>query len=549
MVEQRPSKPLVAGSSPVSRYSMERKPITPLREDVIHKIAAGEVIERPASCVKELVENSIDAEATHITVRVKGGGIDFIEVIDNGYGIPADQVELAIESHTTSKINDISDLDNLTSLGFRGEALASIRRVADMEIITRAREEPIGTYLRVDNTRIVDKRQIARNVGTTVKVYRLFERIPARRKFLKSKRTEFGHILGKIYNYAIAYPEIGFKLVHDDEVVLDLMADELEARLTNLLGEEFMSHLEPFEVSAPNILVWGYVSRPEMLDTHPEEFIFVNRRPVRSHIIRKAVQDAYGLDDKSKHPSFVIFIELDPTMIDVNIHPRKDEVRFSDERSLYNFIVDGIRNKLRIKLVKGFARPAATGEGELTLEGTRFWQLHNSYIFAQTKQGLIIVDQHAAHERIIYEQLLKSKPTSRRLMFPVVANLTPREYEVYKATNDLLTKFGFDIEEFGHHTVKITAVPGAFEDFDTRTFKEMLLELDKEGKLKRDIEIVGKTIACKAATKAKQELTSEEMNALIDRLFATQNPFFCPHGRPTLIRITLKELAKRFARR
>jgi len=528
---------------------MERKPIIPLREDVIHKIAAGEVIERPASCVKELVENSIDAEATQITIRVKGGGIDLIEVIDNGYGIPADQVELAVESHTTSKINDISDLDNLTSLGFRGEALASIRRVADMEIITRAREEPVGTYLRVENARIVDKRHIARNVGTTVKVYRLFERIPARRKFLKSKRTEFGHILGKIYNYAIAYPEIGFKLVHDDEVVLDLMADELEARLTNLLGEEFMSHLEPFEASASNILVWGYVSRPEMLDTHPQEFVFVNHRPVRSHIIRKAVQDAYGLDDKSKYPSFVIFIELDPAMIDVNIHPRKDEVRFGDEQSLYNLIVDGIRDKLRIKLVKGFARPAAgAGEEEFILEGARFWQLHNSYIFAQTKQGLIIVDQHAAHERIIYEQLLKSKPTSRRLMFPVVANLTPREYEVYKATNDLLVKFGFDIEEFGHRTVKITAVPGAFEDFDTRTFKEMLLELDKEGKLKRDIEIIGKTIACKAATKAKQELTSEEMNALIDRLFATQNPFFCPHGRPTLIRITLKELAKRFER-
>jgi DNA mismatch repair protein MutL len=526
-----------------------RPQIIELPEEISSKIAAGEVVERPASCIKELVENAIDAKATKISCSVKGKGVELLRVVDNGFGMGKDEVEMALLPHTTSKLISEEDLFRIKTLGFRGEALPSIRKVAELEVLTRTEDESLGAYIKTKGDEIVEKRESARDVGTTITVRNLFYNLPARRKFLKSTRTELNNIIFNMYKLAIAYPEIGFSLTHDGKIIFEVSPENLKERLTHLFGREFFNTLRWIEFEKDNIKLFGYLSTPDTLSAGVREYIFVNKRPCKEKSIRRAIYEAYGVTLKDKFPSFFVFAELNEQLVDVNIHPRKDEVRFADEWKVRKILLAAIKKGLGIYPTTPWTKKQQLVEQFGTLEGTDFWQLHNRYVLAQTEDGLIIIDQHAAHERIAYERLLRESVGSQTLLFPIVVSLNPLEYGIFKEFKDIWEKLGFEAEEFGEKTVRITAVPGIFTEFNDAKFKEMLAEAREIGRLRENRwSGICKAIACKLAVKAKEKLAPEEMKSLVKGLLSTDVPYFCPHGRPTIVRMSLEELARKFGR-
>jgi len=526
-----------------------RPRIIELSEEISSKIAAGEVVERPASCIKELVENAIDAKATKISCSVKGKGVEFLRVVDNGFGMSKDEVEIALLPHTTSKLTSEEDLFRIKTLGFRGEALPSIRNVAELEVLTRSEDEHLGTYIKTRGDEIIEKRESARDVGTTITARNLFYNLPARRKFLKSTRTEINSIIFSMYKLAIAYPEIGFSLSHDGKVIFEVSPGNLKERLIHLFGREFFNMLRWIEFEKYNIKLFGYLSTPDSLSVGVREFIFVNKRPCKEKSIRRAIYEAYGVTLKDKFPSFFVFVELDEQLVDVNIHPRKEEVRFADEQKVREVLLTAIKKGLGIYPTTPWLRKRQLVEAFGALEGSSFWQLHNRYVFAQTEDGVIIIDQHAAHERIAYERLLRESVGSQTLLFPIIVSLNPLEYGIFSEFKDIWEKLGFEIEEFGEKTVRITAVPGIFAEFNDALFREMLAEAREIGRLREDRwSGICKAIACKLTVKAKEKLAAEEMKSLVDSLLSTDVPYFCPHGRPTIVRMSLDELARKFGR-
>ncbi len=558
-----------------------------LEPGVISKIAAGEVVERPASVVKELIENSLDVGATQISVEARGGGVSLIRVIDNGAGIPADEVELAFHRHATSKIDSFTDLDAVSSLGFRGEALPSIASVAQVEMLTRTLDVVAGTYLNLKNGEVVEKGKRGCPRGTTVTVRHLFQNVPARFKFLKSATTESSHISNVVTQYSLAFPEVKFTLFIDGRMALQTQGNgDMRDVLVKVYGLKTAE--EMVVVGEVGSQLWGFVSSPSIVRSGRGYLsFFVNRRWVRSPILSRAVEDAYhGLLMTGKHPIAVLNISLPYQDVDVNVHPTKREVRFRDERYLFTSVQKAVRAALVEQMPVPLMRrqpslvtapgptgeerkwqPIATRQDELfgTLASTRttsklalpilrvLGQVSETYIIAEGPDGLYLIDQHAAHERVLFErvraQRARSEVEVQGLLEPMTIEVTPRQEEVLKTQGEVLASYGFAIEPFGQRTYMLRAVPAVVRgDAVSHAIGEILDSLGEQGGEVSLEEKIAISIACHSAVKAGDILSMEEMRNLVRDMELADSPHTCPHGRPTMIRFTSSQLEREFGR-
>jgi len=556
--------------------------IKALAPQVVARIAAGEVVERPASVVKELAENSLDAGSTQISVEVGGGGVSLIKVTDNGVGIPSGEVELAFDRYATSKIGDLDDLESIKSLGFRGEALPSIAAVAQIDLTTCADGEKAGTYLGLKDGAIANRRRQGRSQGTTVTVLNLFRKIPARLKFLKSVATENSHIANVVSQYALAFPEVKFSLSIDGREALRTPGSgKLLDSLVEVYGAEVAENMIELksEVAVPRVT--GMVGLPRVSRSGRGYLsFFVNRRWVNSRMLARAVEEAYhGLLMVGRHPVAVINISLPSKEVDVNIHPTKSEVKFSNERAVFSAVYRAVRQALAEQIpvphVEAAAKPAvfssefrepiapyAGASSDLSpppptpttaLPVLRvLGQLDNSYIIAEGPDGLYLIDQHAAHERVLFEKIERQRSQQeieiQGLLEPMPLEVSPRqEAELWSHYQDL-AEFGFTIEPFGGKTFLVRAVPAILHDRGwAGMLRELLDSLSEEDK-SNWAEAVTSTMACHSAVRAGQALTDTEMRELVRQLEQAATPHTCPHGRPTMIHLSFGQLKKDFGR-
>jgi DNA mismatch repair protein MutL len=569
-----------------------------LPEALQNMIAAGEVIEAPFSVVKELLENAIDAGADEITVDVRGGGGDLVRVADNGAGMNAEDALAAFDRFGTSKLTSDADLSAIATLGFRGEALPSIAAVSRLRLVTCERASAEGTEVNLVGGEVRDVRPAARAPGTTIEVSSLFFNTPARRKFLRSDKTELRRIMDLLSEYAILYPGIRLDVSVEGSTALSLLStDALPERVAALLGSTVAREMLPISGGTATYSVSGFAGRPSIARPRGAfQVLAVNGRPVRSRIIYAAIRSGYGeLLPRDRQPAVVLLVETDPRLVDVNVHPTKREVRFGDERAIFAAVETAVREALlaheatptlaqapaappglgapappiaweetklhfpaELREAEGFPHDDAAqepGAGQAP-EEPKFWQLHGQYVFVQTREGVLIIDQHAAHERILYERArarlsgATEAGSSQQLLFPVVVDLGPAEWQVYEEIQPLLEKLGFTVRALSGRTVLVEALPGAFPKLPhERILQDILADVPAGRPALRDlIESIAGTVACKTAIKAGERLREDEMRALVDQLFATELPYACPHGRPTLMRITTAELDKRFGR-
>ncbi|MBE0434140.1 DNA mismatch repair endonuclease MutL [candidate division WOR-3 bacterium] len=537
-----------------------------LADGVRGKIAAGEVITRPASVIKELLENSLDAKAKRIEVEITNGGKDKCLVNDDGQGMDREDAGLALERYATSKIYSIDDIDRVLTLGFRGEALASIAQVSRFDMETS--DGLVGTMVIAEAGIIKSIHDSARPRGTRIKVSDLFFNFPARLKFMKSASWERRLITDLIKNYALIQPGVSFYLSDGGQEILNLpAAGSTRQRIKVVYPRYPTDHLIDIDLDLGTTRITGFVSHPAAASRNEFGNIYVNSRPVKYPRIYRALLEAY--QNPQSPPAFMLDIRVDPQSVDTNIHPTKSEVKFRDERYVLDLLIQTVKGVIYKKPVtveygtvpsdrpRAVTQPglsqdmAAPYVAAVTTETGRaadeFWQLHETYILAQTRSGLIIVDQHVAHERIIYESIMHGRVQSQRLLFPITIELTPEEHRVYEKTKHVLAEMGIEFKEFSAHTIVIDSLPA-----DARTNREeiagMFGELDGLGNLIEEKSEVARVLACRGAIKAGQRLSPAEMQSLIDRLFATENPYICPHGRPIVLRWTIEELAYRFGR-
>jgi DNA mismatch repair protein MutL len=578
-------------------------PIRVLSQDVIARIAAGEVVERPASVVKELVENSLDAGATQIAVETRSGGVGLVQVADNGGGVPSDEMELAFRRHATSKVSGIGDLESISSLGFRGEALPSIAAVADIEMVARSSESDAGSYVSLKEGNVVGRGTRGHPPGTTLTVRNLFRNVPARLKFLKSTATENSHIAQVVSQYALAYPEVRFSLTSDGRTVLAttgsgrlldsvLAVYGLETARSMLEIKQDMSWGQGRSEGA--VAVTGLVGAPSIARSSRECMsFFVNRRWIGSRLLSRAVEDAYrGLLTTGQHPVAVINIALPPRDVDVNIHPAKSEVKFRDDRTVFGAVQRAVRGTLvELAPVPAVQQPAAvytaprslsphagtplpqTVEGwealfpvtedssprlspqpvpMLSLPALRLLgQLAASYIVAEGPDGLYLIDQHAAHERILFERVQRQRSQQRTeaqsLLEPVTLEVTPRQEAVLKPRLSQIAGFGFSLEQFGTNTYLVRAVPAGLDSKAALTVLREILDPPAEGRETWD-EKISESIACHGAVRAGQLLSLDEMQQLVREMEQTATPHTCPHGRPTMIHLSTRQLEREFKR-
>jgi DNA mismatch repair protein MutL len=533
----------------------ERKPVKALPEETIRRIAAGEVIVRPANAVKELIENAIDAGATRVRVEIKDGGKNLIKVSDDGCGMTREDARLAIARHATSKLATVEDLERIESFGFRGEALASIAAVSRLTLETNTTDGEPGTALEVEGGDVREVRETARSRGTTVTARMLFYNLPVRRSFMKSENYEARLVAETVRSYAIAFPKVAFDYVSNERAVAKLApAESARERLAALFEKRLVESLVDVKVDNPTLSLRGAFADPTQCKAFYEvQAVYFNNRPVRNHTAVRAVYEGYGPTLAGNNPSFVLFVEADPAQLDVNLHPTKQEVRYKDERFLFDFIAEAVRRGLGIQRTgsaeggdflfqRGFGAEDATPQG--------FWQLHNSYIMAQVASGYVIVDQHAAHERILFEESMKGRQNAapQGLLFPITIELGPDQFAAYERVADRLAQMGLETHAYSGRTVVVEAVPaGSYMGKDE--LHELFSDVDKAAASEVSVTTeLAKLIACKGAVKAGQRLAQPEMESLINRLFACREPHFCPHGRPAIIKITLDDLDRRFGR-
>jgi DNA mismatch repair protein MutL len=564
-----------------------------LSPDVISKIAAGEIVERPASVVKELVENSLDAGATQITVEASGGGIDLIRVTDNGAGIPADEVELAFERHATGKITSAVDLEAVSSLGFRGEALPSIAAVAEVSMVTRYRDDVVGTVVKLKNGVVTSKGKQGFPQGTAVSIRDLFGNVPARLKFLKSPSTENGHISHLVTQYGLAFPEVKFHLIINGRTSFRSPGNgSLRDVLVEVYGlEAAQAMLELGEnegVEGTVFGIHGFVS-PSSLSRSNRNYLsfFVNRRWVQSRMLTYAVEEAYqGMLMTGKHPMVVINISLPPREIDVNVHPTKSEIKFRRERQIFAAVQRAVRNTLvgsapvpsmRISplppIVPSFTPPlfASPAIGRMTSASQFTWeqgdagsrpqlpilrvigQLQNAYIVAEGPDGMYLLDQHAAHERVLLERA-RDQQASRAievqgLLEPVAIEVTVQQQELLQSQREVFYESGFRLEQFGERTYLLRSVPAVIRKQDITTVLAEIL--DSLGGLQKSEwqESIAVSLACHGAIPTGQSLSLQEMEELVHQLEQTQSPRICAHGRPTMIHLSASQLERGFGRR
>jgi DNA mismatch repair protein MutL len=561
-----------------------------LPEHVMKRIAAGEVVERPASVVKELVENAIDAGASSITVILKGSGLELIQVVDDGEGMTETDALVCCQRHATSKIACAEDLEEITTLGFRGEALASIGSVSRMVITTRTEADSEATQVYLENSQIQEVQKVAAPKGTSISVKELFASVPARRKFLKRPPTELRHTVGMLRRMALSHPTASFMLFVENDKIMDVRNESSRNRVRALWGEEKAARLIPVLKQISAVSIEGFISRPDDASKNrDDQFFFLNRRTIQNKSLSHAVVSAYGTRIRpGEFPAFVLFLEMDPKRFDANVHPTKIEVRFADERFLYDVLRKTVEETLRspetiteFQLIPGkkgesaFRRPSIhpVDYGQLSLavqsvpssdleqsersrgsEEPLFWQIHNRYILSQIKSGLTLIDQHVAHERVLYEKALRAiqekSGSSQQLLFPTTVQLNQEDMLALTEILAFLEKIGFGLKDFGKNTVVIESVP---VDVKAGREKELLLEIIdyyKQAPVSGGLvwDKVAKAYACKSAIKAGEKLSQVEMALLVDQLFATKDPYFCPHGRPVVVKVSIEEIDKRFGR-
>ncbi|HAX48072.1 MAG TPA: DNA mismatch repair endonuclease MutL [Ignavibacteria bacterium] len=609
-----------------------------LPQFIANRIAAGEVVGRPEAVVKELIENSIDAGATSVQLIIRDAGKALIQVIDNGSGMNEDDAILSFQRHATSKISVADDLEHITTLGFRGEALASIAAVAQVELKTRRAEDELGTQIKNHGNEIVEHTKVQTEKGTSIAVRNLFYNTPARRNFLKTNQTEFRHIYDTFTRLAIANFGRAFSFINEDEEMFDMPAQSLHERLTSIFGREAGENLLEVEHSNELLSLKGYISKPSFTKKNKQDQnLYLNNRYVVSKALSFAVHSAYeDLVDKGDYPNFFLFLTLDPAKFDINVHPSKLEVKFEEERALFSFIRRGVwstleKNDLIVKVkipeTTGFdisqnktaysanifkssnftgKVPQAGGftfkkhDGltneptvihemfgknsnsafEFTDEGipeqektpleeklykepdtdslvskNEIWQFQRKYIMYQLESTLMIIDQHAAHERILYEQAIErlnsNANLTQQLLIPIYTELNPVDYEVAKAIEAELGSLGFEIELQSKRKVKIKGIPSDVRIGDEGKILQELIDQYKEYDIKLNLEKrdnLAKSYACKHAIKAGDHLTEGEMLNLIDKLFSVKMPYVCPHGRPTIVKLSMDELDKMFYR-
>lgn len=635
-----------------------------LSHETIDKIAAGEVVERPSSIVKELVENAIDAKATAVTVEIKDGGISFIRVSDNGCGIEKTEIRRAFLRHATSKIQDADDLLRLRSLGFRGEALSSISAVSQTEMITKTKEELTGVRISMEGSAETDFEEVGAPDGTTIIVRNLFFNVPARRKFLKQPATEGGYVADLMEHLALANPHVSFQFIQNNQVKFSTAGNgDLKQTVYKLYGKDMTDALIPIDRQGDGIRLFGYLGKPSCNRSNRNyELYFLNGRFIKSNLVSKALEEGYkSYLMQHKYPFCVLMMEVEPSRVDVNVHPAKMEVRFTEEMKVYAFLAEAVkavldahemipeialtepekkeekekalepfqkaREQSRTESIKSILpvsseikeKPKATSkdffvdfgeededsseivllpekvpvkiptgkvqeeeiymtdqvsqneiatyneiqlnlfEEKIISETARrkfriLGQAFDTYWIVVYEDKLLMIDQHAAHEKVKYERIMKavreSETVSQNLYPPLVLSLSGREQEILAQYQEAFEKLGFELEYFGGNEITVRSAP---TELFGSTIKDMFLEVLDElsstgiGRAKSIEERIA-TMACKAAVKGNMHMTVPEMEALLDELLTLDNPYFCPHGRPTIISFTKQELEKKFKR-
>ncbi len=578
-----------------------------LPSQLIDQIAAGEVVERPASVVKELVENSLDAGARSISVEIGGGGARLIRVVDDGVGIAREELPLALARHATSKIASLDDLEALTTLGFRGEALPSIGSVAQLTVKSRTRDAEHGFSIMCDGGEIGDARPAAHPQGTSIEVRELFFNTPARRKFQRSERTETGHVDATIKNLALARFEVAFTFISNDRVVFKLPAaldrTAQEERIVALCGAEFLEHARYFERAIAGVKIAGWLAAPAFSRSQPDlQFTFVNGRFVRDKVLRHAVRLGYqDVLFQTRQPAFVVFLEIDPRRVDVNAHPAKLEIRFRDSSLVHDFVFRTVEAALASTIEsaevhpappvsaadlgvrretsaaqRGLELPAVTVREQVPLYhrlherigrspqptadvpplGFALAQLGGVYVLAENRDGLIVVDMHAAHERVMYERLKRTlhedKLKAQPLLVPITVAVAEHEADLAEQQASELAVLGFDLARRGPTQLAVHALPLLLEGVDVEPLvRDLLSDLAaSEGVVRVEAALneLLATMACHAAVRANRRLTVPEMNALLREMEQTERSEACNHGRPTWTQFTLGELDRLFLR-
>ena len=577
------------------------KPIISLPEDLRNKISAGEVVERPASVVKELLENSLDAGATEITVVVEKGGHQLVQVRDNGHGIPTEGLAQAFQRYSTSKISKVDDLFKIRTLGFRGEALASIASVSEINV-TSSVDESAGYQMDLVNGVTDDIKAAAPIGGTEITVRNLFYNMPARKKFLKSATTEFRQIVKMLRRFGLDFPEVSFQLVHNDKTILNLTPESLEERIIALTDPSYRDQLLPVNMIKGDYNISGFVGTLNLVRGRPgDQYLFVNRRFVQNRLLNSAVYAAYeSLVKRGEYPFSMLNLVLPPDQLDVNVHPRKIEVRFTDEWRIYHVVKSAVREALAsilatipsfeqhvgqmvtfgkeidpnqrqeplwftpakqsesgadLQRAKEYVSNLADQKEEATaIEGSNMWQVHDKYIISQIISGLVIIDQHVAHERVLFEDALlafDSTPLSAQtLLFPEILEFSADEYSVLLDIQQYLEKLGFRMKENGQNKILLEAIPSDMGWGNENSVIRDIIDhyVANREKSSSYMENLAASFACHAAVKAGDSLTLEEMQVLVNRLFATKHPYYCPHGRPIIVQLSLEELDQRFER-
>tara|TARA_B110000438_G_scaffold50951_1_gene51389 strand:+ start:1334 stop:3094 length:1761 start_codon:yes stop_codon:yes gene_type:complete len=584
--------------------------IKQLSENLKNKISAGEVVERPSSVVKELVENSIDSGADEIKVIVEKGGKQLIQVSDNGSGINSKELPIAFERFSTSKINSFEDLYKINSLGFRGEALASIASVSEVKIISKI-EDDDGAEMIIKNGVLGKVEPAAALKGTNITIQNLFYNTPARRKFLKSPRVEFRKIVEMIRRYALSNPSVSFNLVSDKRDILNLNNESLEDRIVHVMDPAYRDQLLKLNFLKGDYAIDGFLGNLNLVRTRPgEQYIFLNGRFIKNRLLNSAVYNAYkSILNRGEYPFFALNIFLPHKEVDINVHPMKTEVRFKDEWRIYHVIKSSVEEaispilntipdfekptletqfdfpttfipkegevnpsqeifdlnsssnldikfKPAIDRAKSYASQLASrpepNSGKVDLEN--IWQVHSKYIVSPISSGLVIIDQHVAHERVLFEEAMaafdNNPMSAQTLLFPEVIDFSPDEFSSLLDVLPYLEKMGFRMKEFGNNSIMIEAIPSEISwGNEKNIIKEMLDNfLGSQKEHSSFQEALAASFSCKAAVKAGDILNVEEMRELVNRLFGTKHPYYCPHGRPIIIQLSMDELDRRFER-
>jgi DNA mismatch repair protein MutL len=585
--------------------------IHPLDSRLINQIAAGEVVERPASVVKELLENSLDAGASRIEIDVEDGGKRLIRIRDNGHGIHQDDLALALSRHATSKIASLEELEQVVSLGFRGEALPSIASVSRLTLQSRTAESDSGWQVQGDGSEQIEApTPVAHAIGSTVEVRDLFFNVPARRKFLRTDTTEFKHIEGVVRRIALSRPATAITFTRNGKTVFQLPAGDMfemqERRIQSICGDTFASQSEYLDFPAADLRLYGWIGLPVFSRSQTDlQYFFVNGRAVRDKLVAHAVRQAYqDVLYHGRHPAFVLYLEMDPRSVDVNAHPAKHEVRFRDSRLVHDFLFRTLHkvladvrpvtdqtnyampeaatsssnyptpqqapmplhvNEQMTQYAKLHPQPAPDNQSAIAGQaddsqppplGYALAQLKGIFILAENELGLILVDMHAAHERISYEHLKQSYSDdgirSQPLLVPMTLSVSQREADQAEQSQQWFSELGFEVDRLGKEQLAIRQVPALLADVDIEALlRDVLSDLQEHGQTQRieaSINALLSTMACHGSVRANRQLTLPEMNALLRDMERTERSGQCNHGRPTWVQLRLEELDKLFLR-